>query len=88
MRITTLGDLLPIIRYQAFSRKDEGQKIMLCPECEEFTHVVMNVNSGFLDLLSKVIIDSIDADDDCVRIWIRTGEFDMPVLAKEVDNGT
>lgn len=83
----TVGDLLPILRYNAFSRKDEGQKIMLCPECEEFTHVVMNVNSGFLDLLAGMVVDSIDADDDYVRIWIRTGNFDEPVLTQEDDDG-
>ncbi len=79
----TVGDLLPILRYKAFSRKDEGQKIRLCPECEEFTHVTMNVNSGFLDLLSGLAVDSMDADDDCVRLWIKTGSFDEPVLTQE-----
>lgn len=77
----TIGKLLPVLRYDSFSRQDEGQKVILAPECEEYTHVVMNVNSGFLDIMSQVVVTDIDADSDCVRLWVKTKEFDFPVLA-------
>ena len=77
----TIGKLLPLLRYNAFSRQDEGMRVILAPECEEYTHVVMNVNSGFLDILAPVVVTDIDSDADCVRLWIKTKEFNLPVLA-------
>ena len=79
----TLGSLLPLLRYKAFNRHDEGMMIILAPECEEYTHVIINVNSGFLDLLADVVVDSIDTDDDKVRLWIATGDFNVPLLKGE-----
>lgn len=77
--IYTVGDILPVLRGSAYSRQDEGQQVMICPECEEFTHVVFNVYSGLLDRLSDLIVTDLDADDCCVRLWVKTGKFDEPV---------
>lgn len=78
-KIFTIGDILPVLRGGAYSRQDEGQQVMICPECEEFTHVVFNVYSGLLDRLGDLIVTTVDADADCVRLWVKTGKFDEPV---------
>lgn len=78
-KIFTVGDLLTVLRGGAYSRQDEGQQVMICPECEEFTHVVFNVYSGLLDRLGDLIVTTVDADADYVRMWVKTGKFDEPV---------
>lgn len=71
-----LRDLLPLIRLTGYSNKDEGGKnIKLCPECEEWTHVTFNENSGFLDLLGDLKVSSIDADEDDIILWIETDDY-------------
>lgn len=81
-KVCTIGALLPLLRYKAFDRRDEGGKVILAPECEEFTHAVFNVNSGFLDLLNNVQVDTIDSVDDTTRLWIATDGFDEPCTEK------
>jgi len=78
-KLYTIGDLLSVLRDKAFDRGDEGLKVILAPECEKFTHVIFNVNSGILDRLENLIVEKVDADDDCVRLWLRTGRFDEPI---------
>ena len=75
-RAIPLKDLLPLIRLSGYSNKDEGGKtIRLCPECEEWTHVRFNENSGFLDMLGDLMVESIDADDDEIVLWIETDDY-------------
>lgn len=78
-KIFTIGDILPALRGGAYSRAEDGQKVMICTECEEFTHVVFNAYSGLLDRLGDLIVTTVDADADCVRMWVKTGNFDEPV---------
>lgn len=71
-----LKEVLPLIRSNSYSNWDEsGTKIILCPECEEWTHVEFDASSGFLDLLGNLIVESIDAEDDAIKIWIDTDEY-------------
>ena len=44
-------------------------------ECEEWTHVIFNVNSGFLDLLGQLTVTDIDCDDDGIRLWVKTDDY-------------
>lgn len=75
-RAVPLKDLLPLIRLSGYSNKDEGGKtIRLCPECEEWTHVRFNENSCFLDLLGDLLVESLDADDDEIVLWIKTDDY-------------
>jgi len=71
-----LKELLPLIRSAGYSRKDEsGYTIKLVPECEEWTHVIFNVNSGFLDVLGHLTVTDIDCDDDGIRLWVKTDDY-------------
>ena len=88
MKSYTIADLLPLLRGNAWSRKDEGLGIILAPECEEWTHIYVNVNSGFLDMISNVIVQSVDTDDGRVRLWLDTDDFNCPRVIKwEAHNG-
>ena len=71
-----LKNLLPLIRMSGYSNQDEGgTTIRLCPECEKWTHVSFNENSGFLDLLGELVVESIDADDNELVLWIKTDDY-------------
>ena len=71
-----LKELLPLIRCAGYSNYDEaGSNIILCPECEDWTWVKFNINSGLLDLLGELIVTNIDAEDGDIRLWIETDEF-------------
>ena len=71
-----LKDILPLIRSSGYSHKDEsGYTVKLSPECEEWTHVIFNVNSGFLDLLGQLTVTDIDCDDDGIRLWVKTDDY-------------
>ena len=71
-----LRDLLPLIRPTGYSNYDElGGGIILCPECEEWTWVEFNLSNGILDLLGDLTVESIDAHDDKIKLWIKTDEF-------------
>lgn len=70
-----LKEVLQLIRDKSYSNWDEWETIILCPECEEWTHVKINANSGFLDLLGDLIVESIDAEDGNVKLWIKTDEY-------------
>ena len=75
-RTVPLKDLLPLIRMSGYDNRDEGGKIIrLCPECEKWTHVSFNENSGFLDLLGDLLVESLDADDDEIVLWIKTDDY-------------
>jgi len=71
-----LRDVLPMIRMQSYSNYDEsGSNIILALECEEWTHVVFNQNSGLLDVLGDLTVTSIDAEDNDIVLWIKTDDF-------------
>ena len=71
-----LKEILPLIRSGSYSNYDEsGSHIVICPECEEWTHVRFNAHSGLLDLLGELIVKNIDADDGDIELWIKTDEF-------------
>lgn len=71
-----LKDILPLIRSSAYSNHDEcGTDIVLCPECEEWTHVKFNAHSCLLDMLGELIVENIDADDSDIWLWIKTDDF-------------
>lgn len=70
-----LKEVLQLIRDKSYSNWDEGETIILCPECEEWTHVEINANSGFLDLLGDLIVEGINAEDGNVKLWIKTDEY-------------
>ncbi|MCR5566009.1 MAG: hypothetical protein K6F61_04095 [Clostridiales bacterium] len=71
-----LKEILPMIRGGCYSNYDEsGMNIVICPECEEWTHVSFNLNSGLIDLLGEITVESIDARDGDILLWIKTDEF-------------
>ena len=71
-----LKDILPLIRSSGYDNRDEsGTDVIICPECEEWTHVKFNLNSGLLDLLGELTVENIDAEDDDIVLWIKTDDF-------------
>ncbi len=70
-----LKELLPMFRNSGCDRCDEGGKIIIRPECEEWTWVTFNVNSGLLDLLGDLTVQNIDADEDDIVVWVKTASF-------------
>ena len=71
-----LKDILPLIRSSGYDNRDEGgTDIIICPECEEWTHVKFNLNSGLLELLGELTVENIDAKDDNIVLWIKTDDF-------------
>lgn len=81
-----LKDILPLIRNRAYSNYDEsGTDIVICPECEEWTHVRFNAHSGLLDLLGELIVENIDADEDDIVLWIKTDEFNWFNVKEEAE---
>ena len=71
-----LRDVLALIRCGAYSNYDEGgEEIILCPECEEWTHVKFNSHSCLLDLLGELTVESISVEDDAFRLFIKTDEY-------------
>lgn len=71
-----LKDLLPMLRMSSHDyREESGTDIIIAPECEEWTHVKMNLNSGILDLLGDMDVYSIDADEDDLVLWVDTDSF-------------
>ena len=71
-----LKELLPMIRLSGYCHKDEsGSNIILCPEGEEWTHVSFNQNSGLLDALGDLTVESIDAEDSDIRLWLKTDDY-------------
>ena len=43
-----MKEILPLLRMAGYSNRDEaGTNIVICPECEDWTHVKFNANSGF-----------------------------------------
>ena len=70
-----LKDLLPLVRNSGYSNYDELGTITLCLEAEEWTWVKFNLSSGLLDLLGDLTVTSIDAEEDDIRAWIKTDEF-------------
>ena len=65
-----------MIRSSGYDNRDEsGTDIVICPECEEWTHVKFNLNSGLLDLLGELTVENIDASDDDIVLWIKTDDF-------------
>ena len=54
-----LKDVLALIRSGAYSNYDEGgDDLIICPECEEWTHVKFNSHSCLLDLLGDLTVES------------------------------
>lgn len=75
-RTILLKDLLPILRGGSYSNYDQSATdVELRPECEDWTHVTFNLNSCFLDLLGDLLVESVEADDGNLVIWIKTDEY-------------
>lgn len=75
-KTTKLKDVLALIRNSAYSNYDEGgENIIICPECEEWTHVRFDSHCCLLDLLGELTVESISVEDDALEIWIKTDEF-------------
>ena len=70
-----LKEVLKLLRDRSSSNWDEGSTIILCPECEEWTHVEINVNNCLLDLLGDLIVEGINAEDGNVILWIKNDEY-------------
>ena len=71
-----LKDVLPMVRGQGIDHRDEsGKSIVLQPECEEWTWVRFNANSGLLDVLGDLTVGSIDAEDGDVVLLIKTDDY-------------
>ena len=72
-----LRDLLPLIRLEGYSNFDElGTRIILCPECEEWTWVEFCASSALLDMLGDLTVTGIDAESERkIQCWIKTDEY-------------
>ena len=72
-----LRDVLAMIRPASYSNYDEcGGKVVICPECEEWTWVEFTASNGLLDLLGDLVVESFNADENgAIQIWIQTDEF-------------
>ena len=72
-----LRDVLAMIRPAGYSNYDEcGGKVVICPECEEWTWVEFTASNGLLDFLGDLVVDSFNADENgAIQIWIQTDEF-------------
>lgn len=71
-----LKELLPMFRSCCYDHSDEGgQDIVIRPECEEWTWVSFNLNSGLLDLLGELTVETIDADEDDIVLWVKTDDY-------------
>lgn len=70
-----LRELLPFIRMSGYSNYDELGTVILCPEGEEWTWVEINLSNCLLEPLGDLIVESIDADGDEIRLWIMTDEY-------------
>lgn len=71
-----LKDILALIRSGGYSNYDEGgDDLIICPECEEWTHVRFNSHSCLLDLLGELTVESISIEDDALGVWIKTDEY-------------
>ena len=71
-----LRDVLGLLRSSDYSNYDEcGIYVVLCPTCEEWTHVRINLHSCFLDLLDELMVMSICADEDDIQLWIKTDDY-------------
>lgn len=73
-----LKELLPMIRLSGYDHRDEsGTNIILAPEVEEWTHVSFNLNSGLLDVLGDLRVESIDAEDGNIKLWLVTEDYNQ-----------
>ena len=71
-----LKELLPMFQSSGYSNYDEsGSNIIICPECEEWTHVKLNMHSCLLALLGDLKVTDIDADENDIVVWVETDEF-------------
>ena len=72
-----LRDLLPMFQASGYTNYDEaGNNLIICPECEEWTHVKFNLHSGLLPLLGDLIVTTIDANKDGdLIVWVETDDF-------------
>ena len=71
-----LKDILALIRCGEYSNYDKGgDDLIICPECEEWTHVKFNSHSCLLDLLGELTVESISVEDDALEVWIKTDEY-------------
>lgn len=81
-----LKDVLALVRSSAYSNYDEsGEDIIICPECEEWTHVKFNSHCCLLDLLGELTVESISVEDGCFEVWIKTDEFNWFCAEGEED---
>lgn len=75
-RTDKLKNIVQMVRSCCYSNWDEGgTDIVLCVECEEWTHVKFNQNSCLLDLLGDLTVESIDVRDDELWLWIKTDDY-------------
>ena len=71
-----LKNVIALVRSGAYSNYDEGaEDLIICPECEEWTHVRFNSHSCLLDLLGELTVENISVEDGALEIWIKTDEF-------------
>lgn len=82
-----LKDVLALIRGSCYSNYDEGGTIIICPECEEWTHVKFNAHSCLLDLLGDLTVESIDAEEDEIMLWIKTDDYNWFCVTREEGDG-
>lgn len=82
-----LRAILPLIRSAGYSNYDElSLPVIICPECEEWTWVEFNsVSCCILDLLGDLTVESIDVDDNKLKLWIKTDEFNWFKPGKDIN---
>jgi hypothetical protein len=77
--VLTIRDLLPLLRSSCHGYNDEQATIILAFECEDWTWVNVNLSSWVLDALADCVVDNVDVCEEMLRLWIRTGEYGIPV---------
>lgn len=71
-----IKELLPMFRFSDYSHRDDGcRNIVIRPECEEWTWVSFNLNSGLLDLLGELTVETIDVEEDDIVLWVKTDDY-------------
>lgn len=72
-------DILSLIRPAGYCYRDEvRQKVVICPECEEWTWAEFTASNGLLDFFGDLIVESISVSDDgAIQIWVKTDDFNF-----------
>ena len=79
-----LLDVINMFRSKGYGAADEGLTIILCPECEEWTWIKINVNSPIFNDIGDYIVQSLDISEDELEVWLKTSSYNVPMKWEEL----